>query len=435
MDNLVLAKDKKVSFYTMGCRLNIAETGAFTESFIKNGFEVVPFSECANVVLINTCTVTDKADSSCRNIIRKAKKNSPDGKIVVVGCYAQIEGDSISEKLEVDLVLGTNEKNEIFDYLYVDKVEDKKTFIDGKDVFYPAATSEQDSHTRAFLKIQDGCNYFCSYCIIPYARGRARGSKINETLDEAKKLIRRDYKEIILTGVNIGEYGNKKDGARLSNLVEKLVELPKLKRLRISSIEPNTINDELINLFKRSNILMKHIHIPLQSGDDKILKLMGRRYTTSFFKELVLRLKKEISNLTIGTDIITGHPGEDEESFNRTYSFIRDLPITHLHTFSYSKRAGTKSEKLDDQVPKVVKKERTQKLIELGKLKMSEFMRGEIGKNESILFELSNDLGFFEGYSSNFIKVKVQTDIDLKNQIKNVIFKKSNQEFIEGVLA
>jgi threonylcarbamoyladenosine tRNA methylthiotransferase MtaB len=408
---------KKVALHTLGCRLNASETGTISQGFADRGYEIVPFGQQADVVFINTCTVTDGADSTCRNLIRKAHKSSPEGRIVVAGCYAQMEAETISRIQGVDLILGTTEKYKVFDYL--NEEEENKIFIEKTNEFWAASTTLADSHTRAFLKIQDGCNYICSFCIIPFARGRSRALSITEAVKGAEKLLNQGFKEIILTGVNIGEYESS-SGEKLSDLIKEILALPKLDRLRLSSVEPNTITEKLLEVMKSSPKFLDHFHIPLQSGDNEILKSMRRKYTTDDYKKVMNMILKAYPNAGIGADIIVGYPGETDEQFKNTYNFLKEMPISHFHVFPYSKRKGTTAASEINHIQHGLKKKRVQSLIMFGDEKLSIFAEDQIGRNSKVLFEKRNEKGFFEGYTSNFIRVMVESNSDLSNKVLNV---------------
>lgn len=408
---------KKVSFHTLGCRLNFSESGTIAQDFKDRGYEIVEFGEPVDVTFLNTCTVTDKADSTCRNLIRKAHRVSPEGKVIVAGCYAQMESDAISQMQGVDLILGTSEKYKVLEYL--DEEEKLAVHIDQVNEFWEASTTPADSHTRAFLKIQDGCNYICSYCIIPFARGRSRAMSIEKVIEKAKKLIATGFKEIVLTGVNIGEYEDN-TGEKLSDLVQELLDLKGLERLRLSSVEPNTIDTKLFKVMQSSPKFLDHFHIPLQSGDDEILKKMRRHYDSTFYTELVTRIKDAFPFAGIGADIIVGYPGETDEQFENTYRFLQQMPITHFHVFPFSMRKGTTAAKEPDHIQHAIKKQRVAKLVELGEKKLLEFSKQNIGRHSQVLFERQDELGFWEGYTTNFIRVKVLSDKNLKNSIIDV---------------
>lgn len=410
---------KRVTFYTLGCRLNIAETGSMAEGFAKRGFEIVPFGEETDFVVINTCTVTNKADSECRNVIRKSHRISPDSKIVVVGCYAQLSSDEVAQIDGVDLILGTSEKHKIFDY--IDSLDGEvKIYVEEDSDFHGAATHYVDKHTRAFLKVQDGCNYYCTYCIIPFARGGARSIKIMDAVKQTKDLVKQGFKEITLAGINIGEFSGD-SGELFEDLVDKLLEVEGLERLRLSSVEPNTMTPRLIGLFENDKRLMPHFHIPIQSGDDEILTLMKRKYLTQDFKKLVNDLHQKFPMGTIGTDIVVGFPGETEEHFESTKKFMASLPITHFHVFPYSIRKGTIAADMENQIRGDVKKARVKELTLIGKEKFNSKMKSMIGKRFNVLFETTNKDGLFEGFTENYIKVVVHSSENLKNKIVPVL--------------
>lgn len=407
---------KKVAFHTLGCRLNMSETGSIAQGFIDRGYEVVSFGKEADVTFLNTCTVTDGADSTCRNWIRKAHKTSPEGKVVVAGCYAQMEAEKIKQMQGVDLILGTNEKYKVFDYLEED--EQMQVKIDKSSEFWGASTTTADSHTRAFLKIQDGCNYVCSFCIIPFARGRSRTITVENAIIEAKKLVNDGFKEIVLTGVNIGEYEST-SGEKLVDLIKGVVQVEGLDRLRLSSVEPNTITEELLQVLKDSGKYQDHFHIPMQSGSDDILKQMRRKYDVAFYKKTVALVKSYFPDCSIGADIIVGYPGETNEQYMETFKLAQSLPLTHFHVFPYSKRKNTTAAKQENHIQSAQKKERVKTLINLGEAKLAEFSKQMLERESEVLFEREKD-GYFEGYTSNYVKVKIKSDQNLKNKILRV---------------
>jgi threonylcarbamoyladenosine tRNA methylthiotransferase MtaB len=407
---------KKVAFHTLGCRLNFSESGSIAQGFVDRGYEIVEFGNPADVVFLNTCTVTDGADSSCRNLIRKAQSSAPEAKIVVAGCYAQMEAEKIKAMKGVDLILGTSEKYKVFEYLELEN--ELQVRIDKTSDFWGAASTLAGSHTRAFLKIQDGCNYVCSFCIIPFARGRSRTISVEDALKEATELTKKGFKEIVLTGVNIGEY-EAISGESLTDLVKRLADLPGLSRLRLGSVEPNTMTSELLEALRQSGKYQDHFHIPLQSGSDEILASMRRKYTTSQYKEILSMVRSYFPQAAFGADVIVGYPGECEGQFLETFNFLRTQPITHFHIFPYSKRRGTTAAKLPDQVHSGVKKDRVRTLNMLGNAKLDDFALEMIGKETEVLFETEVD-GFWEGYSSNYLRVKLKSDRDLKNVIRRV---------------
>ncbi len=422
---------KKASLHTLGCRLNSAETAQLTQGFAQRGYEIVPFGEPADVVVVNTCTVTDQADSTCRNLIRKAKKSAPEGRVAVVGCYAQMEPEAISQIEGVDLILGTNEKYKIFHYLDTEK--ELAIHTDLNKSFFGASTTPEDNHTRAFLKIQDGCNYICSFCIIPQARGRSRTIGTSEAVENAKKLVANGFKEIVLTGVNIGEYTNT-SGESFEELVKRLLDINGLDRLRLSSVEPNTVTQKLLEILGDSSKAMDHFHLPLQSGSDEILKFMRRKYTGAEYKEKISMVKDYFPYCGIGADIITGFPGETDTHFEETMNLLRDLPITHFHPFPYSMRKNTLAAKMDCHVHPSFKKLRMQSLISLGKAKLDCFSEDQVGSISDVLFERKNKQGLWEGYTTNYVKVKVESKLDLKNTIQEVELSKFEEGSLFGNL-
>ncbi len=412
-------ESKKVALHTLGCRLNFSETGQIAQGFRDRGYDIVDFGAKADVVFINTCTVTDGADSTCRNLIRKAHRSSPEGTLVVAGCYAQMEADKVKSMQGVDLVLGTQEKYKVFDFL--ESEDEDIVAIDQTNEFWGAATTPADSHTRAFLKIQDGCNYICSFCIIPFARGRSRAMPVNQALKKANEIVSNGFKEIILTGVNIGEY-EANTSEKLLDLLKGLNEIPGLERIRLSSVEPNTLNREMLKFMASSNKFLDHFHIPLQSGCDEILKSMRRKYDTAYYRDVMSMILEYFPNAAVGADLIVGYPGETQQQFQMTYDFVSEMPITHFHVFPYSKRKNTTAARLPEHIQYEVKKFRVKSLMELGKLKKAQFAQRLLDSTQKVLFETRDKNGFYTGYTSHFIKVRVNSKEDLKNQIRSVKF-------------
>lgn len=427
MINTVESDKKKVAFHTLGCRLNFSESGSIAQGFTERGYEIVDFGQPADVVFLNTCTVTDGADSTCRNLIRKAQTSAPDAKIVVAGCYAQMEAEKIKQMQGVDLILGTSEKYKVFDYLSDE--DEVQVHIDKTSEFWGAATTTSDSHTRAFLKIQDGCNYVCSFCIIPFARGRSRTIALSEAVVGVKQLVQQGFKEIVLTGVNIGEY-TATSGEKLTDLIQAIVAVKGVERLRLGSVEPNTITHELMQVLKDSGKYQDHFHIPLQSGSDDILRSMRRKYSVGQYQEILELVRSYFPQAAFGADVIVGYPGESEEDFIKTFNFLRTSPITHFHVFPFSKRKGTTAAKLEQQIQAGVKKDRVRTLTMLGQAKLDELAASMVGERTQVLFESQAD-GQWEGYSSNFLKVRVASAENLKNQIRQVALK----QYVGGKLS
>jgi threonylcarbamoyladenosine tRNA methylthiotransferase MtaB len=427
--------NQKVALHTLGCKLNFSETSTIGKQFKQNGFEVVEFSEKADVFVINTCTVTANAEKECRQIVRRALRNNPNAFIVVTGCYAQLRPEEISNINGVDLVLGSNEKFNLFSY--VDSFQKKElaciyvSSTEELNQFGLAASSDVDSRTRAYFKIQDGCDYKCSFCTIPLARGLSRSLNESELINQFQDILSQNYKEIILTGVNVGDYGKALD-TNLYKLLLKLIALEGDYRLRISSIEPNLLTDEILTLTKNSNKLTKHFHIPLQSGSAKILKLMQRRYTKEYYFDLIHKVKSEIPNVGIGVDVIVGFPGEGEEEFLETYNFLKELPISYLHVFTYSERPDTKAITMEGQVPINIRRKRNNMLRILSEKKRHEFYESLIGKKVEVLFENDNVNGMMKGFSSNYVRIVHEYDETLINKFTEVLINKTSDPFAKG---
>lgn len=416
-------KRLRVAFHTLGCKLNFAETSTIARSFSEKDFERVPASQSADIYIINTCSVTDAADRKCRQSIKKFINQSPGAFIAVVGCYAQLKPQEISSIPGVDLVLGINEKFDIQDYLPViekkKKAEVHSCELKDDSGFNPSFSI--GDRTRSFLKVQDGCDYGCSYCTIPFARGSSKNPDIGVIVSEAREIASRGVKEVVLTGVNIGDFG-KSTGDSFYKLLLKLVEVKGIERIRISSIEPNLLTDEIIALAGNSSVL-PHFHIPLQSGSDKILGLMRRRYRREVFAERVRSVIGRIPIAGIGADVIAGFPGETESDFEDTYEFLRGLPLSYLHAFSYSERPGTVAETLPGKVSHSEREKRSKRLIALSESLSSEFRFRNIGQTSDVLFEHTKSDGQATGFSANYIKVETGWDAKLPGTIRKVMMK------------
>ena len=421
-------KGKKVAFYTLGCKLNFSETSTISRQLLDLGFIKSEFNDGADLFVINTCSVTENANKECRRIIRKAKKTSPNSTVIITGCYAQLKPESISSIEGVDMVVGANEKFNIPKLLK--NFSYKSTEIHGcsiNNLDYFSSFSLQD-RTRSFLKIQDGCDYPCTYCTIPLARGKSRSDNISNIVKNAKKIADNGIKEIVLTGVNIGDF--KENNKRFIDLIKELDKVDGIERYRISSIEPNLITDEIIDFVKNSKKFMPHFHIPLQSGSDNILRLMKRRYNTKLYHEKIKKIKDEIPNVCIGADVIVGFPNEDEIEFNKTLNFIKNLNISYLHVFSYSERENTKAILLDNKVPKNKISERSKMLrILSSKLQRKFYLKYE-HTEQDVLFEKNNKNGYMNGFTKNYIKVKVPYNEDLIKQRSNVLLSKIDENLI-----
>ena len=418
---------KKVAFHTLGCKLNFSETSTIARSCEEEGYEKVEFKEHANIYVLNTCSVTENADKECKRLVRQVLKVNPEAFVVIIGCFAQLKPGEIAKYEGVDLVLGATEKFKLSSYLNdLSKQEIAEVhsceIVDAN--FFEAAYSIGD-RTRAFLKVQDGCDYKCTYCTIPLARGISRSDKLNNVLKNAKEISERDIKEIVLTGVNIGDYGkgefgNKKHEHTFLELVQALDKVEGISRLRISSIEPNLLKDETIDFVSESNVFVPHFHIPLQSGSDELLKKMKRRYLTGLYTERVSRIKEKMPDACIGVDVIVGFPGETEELFQETYSLLNELDISYLHVFTYSERANTEAAVMENVVDKGIRNQRSKMLRILSAKKKRAFYEKNIGSTRTVLFEHDNKNGFIQGFTENYVKVKLEYDPGLRNQIVKV---------------
>jgi threonylcarbamoyladenosine tRNA methylthiotransferase MtaB len=418
---------KKVAFYTLGCKLNFSETSTIARSFEQEGFERVEFDTAADVYVINTCSVTDNADKRFKSIVKQAQKANEDAFIIGVGCYAQLKPEELAAVDGVDLVLGATEKFKVTDYindLTKNEVgEVHSCEIDEAD-FYVGSYSIGD-RTRAFLKVQDGCDYKCTYCTIPLARGISRSDKLENVLQNAKEIAAQNIKEIVLTGVNIGDYGkgefgNKKHEHTFLDLVQALDQVEGIERLRISSIEPNLLKDETISFVSQSKCFVPHFHIPLQSGSNELLKLMRRRYQRELYVDRVNHIKEVMPDACIGVDVIVGFPGETDELFLETYHFLNELPISYLHVFTYSERDNTLAAEMNGVVPLKVRKKRSKMLRGLSAKKRRAFYESQLGKTKTVLFEGENKEGYIHGFTENYVKVKYPWNPYLVNTLQEV---------------
>lgn len=412
---------KKASFYTLGCKLNFSETSSIARRFEESGFDRVEFSENADVVVINSCSVTAEGDKKTRNIIRQAVRRNPEAMVVVTGCYAQLQPEAIQKIDGVDLIIGSSEKQNITNYLgNLIKKEQTEIHIQKpqeiKNYFHAYSFGDR---TRSFLKVQDGCDYYCTYCTIPFARGRSRNDSIKNTVTEAREIVAKGTLEIILTGVNIGDFG-KSTGETFIDLLREFDQIEELKRIRISSVEPNLLTDEIIEFAANSKKIMPHFHLPLQSGSNDVLALMKRKYKREVFESRVLKIKKEIPNAFIGVDIISGTNGETDEFFRDSYRFIADLDVSQLHAFPYSERPGTKALEIKPVIPVDERKQRTQRLIALSDRKTEDFYRKNLGTVHEVLFEEQKDKKTISGFTDNYIKVETEYNELLENHIVSV---------------
>jgi len=414
---------KKVAFHTLGCKLNFTETSTIARSFVENGFELTDFSKKADFYVINTCSVTDNADKKFKNILNRAKKRNPNAFNIIVGCYAQLKPKYISEIPGVDLVLGANEKFNVIDY--VGQLDKANTFVyscDINDVNKYESSYSVDDRTRSFLKVQDGCDYKCTYCTIPHARGISRSDSLENIKMNVSEIASKDIKEIILTGVNIGDYGkgefgNKKHETTFLELIKELDLTQNINRFRISSIEPNLLKNDIIDFIATSNLFVPHFHIPLQSGSNKILGLMKRRYRKELYEDRIRYIHSKINDVCIGVDVIVGFPGETDSDFQETYNFLLNLDISYLHVFSYSERDNTEASNMLNPVPKNVRFQRSKMLRSLSEKKRRIFYNSQINRVRPVLFESENKLGYIYGYTDNYIKVRHPWNPKLSNKI------------------
>jgi threonylcarbamoyladenosine tRNA methylthiotransferase MtaB len=414
-------KKRKVAFHTLGCKLNFAETSTLSRSFPEKLFEIVPPGTVADIYVVNTCSVTDVADKKCRQAIKKFINLSPDAFIVVVGCYAQLKPQEISSIPGVDLVLGTNDKFNITEYINSsgkrNKAEIHSINLSTLQIYNPSYS--MGDRTRSFLKVQDGCDYGCTYCTIPMARGQSRNPEVSSIICEAQKIAERGIKEIVLTGVNIGDFG-KSTGGSFASLLHELIQIEGVERFRISSIEPNLLTDELIEMAVMNKKILPHFHIPLQSGSNKVLGLMRRRYTRDIFADRVFEIKKKIPLAGIGADVIVGFPGESNSDFEDTYSFLAELPLSYFHVFTFSERPDTIAEKLPYKVVFKEKEIRRKRLVDLSESKNLNFMKLNTGTSAEVLFEKTRNEGLISGFTSNYIKVEHPWGSHLTSRIKKV---------------
>lgn len=447
---------KTVSFYTLGCKVNQYETNAMEQQFIKNNYEIVENTQKADIYVINTCTVTNMAERKSRQMLRRVKEINPSAVLVVCGCYAQVAKNELEQIPEIDIILGINEKNEIVQIVEnymekmaeqdkrsqeaeIDDVSKQKEFLDFGDVTYT-------EKNRAVVKVQDGCNMFCSYCIIPYARGRIRSRKIESVVSEIKKIAKEEIKEVVITGIHVASYGKDFDNEntskkiRLIDLLEAINKIDGIDRIRLSSLEPTIVDEEFATRLSKLDKICDHFHLSLQSGCDETLKRMNRKYTTQIYRDAVATLRKYYPEASFTTDVIVGFPGETDEEFAKTYEFLKEIDFYRLHVFKYSPRRGTVAEKMPNQIDGNKKEERSNKLIELSNSTENKHNQSYIGKTVKVLFEEFED-GFFKGHTTNYMMVKVAGEEEQSdkfvNKILNVKIKENNDETREliGILS
>jgi len=405
-----------IAFYTLGCKLNFSETSTIGRQAREQGFEVVDFKDAADIYVINTCSVTENADKKCKRTVKEAKKANPDSSVVVIGCYAQLKPQEIIDIDGVDMVLGAAEKFNLMQHL--EKIKEERNVVLNRNIketreFVPGYSF--GDRTRSFLKVQDGCDYFCTFCTIPLARGKSRSNTVEETIKVAQEVAQTAVKEVVLTGVNIGDFGVDTD----ESFYDLIVELDKVEgvdRFRISSIEPNLLENRIIDFVAQSERFVPHFHVPLQSGSDELLKKMRRKYLRDLYSDRVARIKQTMPHACIGVDVIVGFPGETDEHFEETYNFIRDMDVSYLHVFPYSARANTTARKMDDQVPQEVKNERAQRLRILSNKKKMAFYTEHLGTVRTALMEAENKDGFMYGFTENYVKVRLPFDAQKINE-------------------
>jgi threonylcarbamoyladenosine tRNA methylthiotransferase MtaB len=429
----------KVAFSTLGCRVNQYESEAMTEKFLREHYEIVSYDSFADVYVINTCTVTNMGDKKSRQMISRARRQNSEAVIAVVGCYSQIAPEEVSKIEGVDVVLGTRNKGDII--YWVNRArEERAQMVEVNDVlrnnvFEELNIEEYQTKTRAFLKIQDGCNRFCSYCLIPFARGAVCSKKPEKVMEEVRELAKNGFKEIILSGIHTASYGVDLEGkVNLVSLLEDIDKVEGIERIRIGSIDPTFFTEGVIERIVKLKKLCPHFHLSLQSGCDETLKRMNRQYTTKDYREVVEDLRKHIPDVSITTDIIVGFPGETDEEFNKTYEFLRDIKLTKMHIFKFSPRKGTRAAEMKAQIDGDTKEQRSSKLIALSSLNEAEFMQKFVGRTMDVLYEHLNDkeTNKYEGYTQNYVKVITEYNRDVEGQILNTKIIDSNEEFIIG---
>lgn len=430
---------KRVAIYTLGCKVNTYESEAVKKQFEGHGYICVDFDEVADVYVINTCTVTHLGDRKSRQMIRRTKQINIESVLVVMGCYAQVAPKDVEKIKEVDIIIGTDKKSHIYDvveeYLKNRKRQNLVCDISDKCEFEELEVTSYEGRTRAFLKVQDGCNNFCSYCIIPYARGRIRSRSLKNSLDEAKRLAKNGFSEIVLVGIHLASYG-KDTGESLIDLLKGLNDIDGIKRIRMGSLEPTLFDESFTNKLKELPKICRHFHLSLQSGCDETLKRMNRKYLTDDYKKSVSNIRRVFPDSAITTDIMVGFPGETNEEFEKTMAFCREISFAEAHIFKYSVRKGTVAEKMENQITPDIKEERSKKLIALTKEMQNEFLKSYIGRSEEVLFEREHKCtkGLYEGKTDNYITVVVRSDKDISGEFKTVKIDAIKNGIAEGIL-
>ena len=422
---------KKVAFYTLGCKVNQYETNAMIEQFIKSNYEIVDFEDVSDIYVINTCTVTNMSDRKSRQVIRRVKQINPNSILAVTGCYAQVAAKELEKIEEIDLIIGNTEKKDIVEIIenYTEKIN--LTDINNQKEFVDFGTTTYTEKTRAVIKVQDGCNNFCSYCIIPYAKGRVRSRKLENIIEEIQSVVKKGIQEVVITGIHVASYGIdfKKQNIRLINLLEEINKIEGLKRIRLGSLEPNIITDEFVERLKKVDKICEHFHLSLQSGCNETLKRMNRKYSAEDFERVVTRLRNAFPNVALTTDIIVGFPGESEEEFDTTYKYLEKIKFYQMHIFKYSQRKGTRAAVMPDQIDGNIKEERSHKLIKLSNKNENEFLKKYIGEEVEVLFE-QQEGEYTKGHTSNYIMVKVKEKNIENKMIKVKIIGEDKLELI-----
>lgn len=418
----------KAAIHTLGCKVNIYESEYITNILKENGYQIVDFDSKADIYIINTCTVTNTSDKKSEKMIKRARKQNKDAIIIAMGCHAQIKGDNI----DADIIIGNKDKSKIISLIeeYQENKNKIKRIYNLDNVsFEDMYISSFNSHTRAFVKIQDGCDAFCSYCIIPYARGPIRSKDPKTVIKEITSLVENGYKEIILTGIHTGKYG-KDINYTFEQLLKDIIKIKNLYRIRISSIEINELTDPILNLIKDNQVIAKHLHIPLQSGSDKILKLMDRKYDLKFYKDRIEKIRKMIKDVSITTDLIVGFPNENEKDMEDTLKFLKEIKFTKIHTFPYSKREGTKAASMENQIDETIKRKRVKTVLELSDQLEQDFYQSKLNETEEVIIEQTKD-GKSYGYTSNYIKVEIDSPLK-PNEVISVKINKVNNKKVTG---
>ncbi len=415
---------KKIAFTTLGCKVNMYDTEAMAELFSDKGYEIVDFEDYADIYVVNTCTVTNFGDKKSRQIIRRAKRQNANSIVVATGCYAQVAPKELMDIDGINIIIGTKDRSRVVEiveaYKKEEGVKNCVSNIMGEKEFEPLKINKLTNRTRAYIKIQEGCNRYCTYCIIPYARGPVRSRKPEDIMTEVRRLAQNGFKEVVLTGIHVASYGLDLKNITLADIIEQVHSVEGIERIRFSSMEPKAVTEEFAFRMSKLYKVCHHYHLSLQSGCDKTLKRMNRRYTSAEYYEVCQRLRRYIPDVALTTDIIVGFPGETEEDFNISCDFAKKARLSKIHVFPYSPKKGTPAEKMPDQVVPNIKNDRSKALIEISNKLNYEFLKEHIGKTVLVLFETTDKEGYFEGHTSNYIKVLVKTDENLSNSIRNV---------------